>query len=429
MNSRDAIRIKNLGKQYKIYKHPVDPIIELASNKSRHVTRSALEDINLTVKHGEIVGILGRNGAGKSTLLRIVAGTLKNTIGSVEVDGRISAILELGTGFHPEYSGRDNIYMGGLCMGMTREEIKSRVEEIIHFSELHEVIDLPFKTYSTGMQARLTFSTAISIEPQILIVDEALSVGDVKFQKKCFNWMKNLKKKNATILLVSHDTNTVTSLCDRAIILESGRIFSEGEPKKVTEEYQNLLFGSKTIEKNNSSASILETESGGQSKTVEIGRTRSTAKEHQQIRYGNGKALIESWGLFDNKGKPINTIRSGADFILEMQVNTKQDIDDISCGFAIKDKRGTVLWGMTNISDNNKTHVSKTGEKIKVIVSGRMWLSTGEYFIVLGLAHDTNGEKIDFIEDAIKFSVTGTESIFTTSIVNLESNLFIEEAR
>lgn len=429
MNSRDAIRIKNLGKQYKIYKHPVDPIIELASNKSRHVTRSALEDINLTVKHGEIVGILGRNGAGKSTLLRIVAGTLKNTIGSVEVDGRISAILELGTGFHPEYSGRDNIYMGGLCMGMTREEIKSRVEEIIHFSELHEVIDLPFKTYSTGMQARLTFSTAISIEPQILIVDEALSVGDVKFQKKCFNWMKNLKKKNATILLVSHDTNTVTSLCDRAIILESGRIFSEGEPKKVTEEYQNLLFGSKTTEKNNSSASILETESGGQSKTVEIGRTRSTAKEHQQIRYGNGKALIESWGLFDNKGKPINTIRSGADFILEMQVNTKQDIDDISCGFAIKDKRGTVLWGMTNISDNNKTHVSKTGEKIKVIVSGRMWLSTGEYFIVLGLAHDTNGEKIDFIEDAIKFSVTGTESIFTTSIVNLESNLFIEEAR
>ncbi len=429
MNSRDAISIKNLGKQYKIYKHPVDPIIELASNKSRHVTRSALEDINLTVKHGEIVGILGRNGAGKSTLLRIVAGTLKNTIGSVEVDGRISAILELGTGFHPEYSGRDNIYMGGLCMGMTREEIKSRVEEIIHFSELHEVIDLPFKTYSTGMQARLTFSTAISIEPQILIVDEALSVGDVKFQKKCFNWMKNLKKKNATILLVSHDTNTVTSLCDRAIILESGRIFSEGEPKKVTEEYQNLLFGSKTTEKNNSSASILETESGGQSKTVEIGQTRSTAKEHQQIRYGNGKALIESWGLFDNKGKPINTIRSGADFILEMQVNTKQDIDDISCGFAIKDKRGTVLWGMTNISDNNKTHVSKTGEKIKVIVSGRMWLSTGEYFIVLGLAHDTNGEKIDFIEDAIKFSVTGTESIFTTSIVNLESNLFIEEAR
>ena len=426
MPGQDAIKIINLGKQYRIYMHPVDPLIELVLKKTRHISKQALEDINLTVKRGEIVGILGRNGAGKSTLLKIIAGTLESTSGALEVNGRISSILELGTGFHPEYTGRDNIFMGGFCMGMTRSEINSRLDEIINFSELSDVIDLPFKTYSTGMQARLTFSTAISIEPDVLIVDEALSVGDAKFQKKCMSWMRNLRKKDATILLVTHDTNTITSLCDRAVILESGRIYSQGDPKKIAEEYQNLLFGGTGI-KNNHNYEVGQNQYFQNSNdSVKANHANSAGDEKQFVRYGNCKAKLRSWGLYDEAGNGLNNLKSGTNFKMKMQISTLEDINDISCGFAIKDKRGTVLWGVTNISNDNAAYSSKAGEQINVTVAGKMWLATGEYFITLGIAHDEDGEKIDFIEDAIRFTVTGTDKIFTTSIVNLQSDLHIQ---
>jgi len=425
MTGHDAIRIINLGKKYRIFSHPADPLLELMFEKSRHISKQALEDINLTVKRGEIVGIMGRNGAGKSTLLKIIAGTLESTSGELEVNGRISSILELGTGFHPEYTGRENIFMGGFCMGLTRAEVNSRLHEIINFSELNDVIDQPFKTYSTGMQARLTFSTAISVEPDILIVDEALSVGDAKFQKKCISWMRNLSKKDATILLVTHDSNTITSLCDRAVILESGQIYSEGEPKKITEEYQNLLFGGSENIKNNINAGQLNNVQSA-SYSINGESADKNIQNKQNVRYGNNKAKIKDWGLYDLAGNVLSNMMSGADFKLEMDVNTLMDIDDISCGFAIKDKRGTVLWGMTNISNDDNPYTSKTGEQFNVTIKAKMWLAAGEYFITLGVAHDKDGEKIDFIEDAIRFSVAGTNKIFTTSVVNLQSQFNIQ---
>ncbi|NNE36735.1 MAG: ABC transporter ATP-binding protein [Gammaproteobacteria bacterium] len=425
MSGQDAIRILNLGKQYRIYKHPVDSLLELVLKQTRHVSKTALEDVNLTVKRGEIVGILGRNGAGKSTLLKIIAGTLESSTGEIKVNGRISSILELGTGFHPEYTGRENIFMGGFCMGLTRSEINSRLDKIISFSELGEVIDQPFKTYSTGMQARLTFSTAISVEPDVLIVDEALSVGDAKFQKKCISWMNGLSNKNATILLVTHDTNTITALCDRAIILESGKIYSQGDPKKITEEYQNLLFGRPEKVKSNKGIG----QKSNAQRVVDSIDADENRQEGSHVRYGNSNAKIIDWGLYDLDGNAMSNMQSGTEFKLEMYVNTLVDITDISCGFAIKDKRGTVLWGMTNISNDNTPYTSKTGEQFNVTIKGKMWLASGEYFITLGIAHDKDGEKIDFIEDAIRFSVTGTNNIFTTSIVNLQSQLAIQNIK
>ncbi|MCM2313766.1 MAG: ABC transporter ATP-binding protein [Thermoanaerobaculia bacterium] len=239
-----AIRAAGLSKLYKLYAQPSDLFWELISARARYRPFWALRDVSFEVKHGQVVGIMGRNGAGKSTLLKLITGTLERTEGDLLVNGRVSSILELGTGFNPEYSGRDNIYLGGLMVGMTRAEIKLKEAWIIEFSELEEFIDQPFKTYSTGMQARLTFATAVCVDPDILIVDEALSVGDARFQRKSFGKIEEFRKAGRTILLVSHDINTISTFCDHAILLERGEVIDQGEPYRIGQVYYKMLFSS-----------------------------------------------------------------------------------------------------------------------------------------------------------------------------------------
>ncbi len=241
-DSQVAIRVSNLSKMFKIYSKPSDMFWELVKDRPLYKPFWALRDVSFEVHRGQVVGIIGRNGAGKSTLLKIIAGTLDKTSGEVMVNGRISSILELGTGFHGEYTGRENIYLGGLMVGLTREEIEGKMDWIIEFSELEDFIDQPFKTYSSGMQARLTFSTAVCIDPDILIIDEALAVGDARFSRKCFAKIDEFRKANHTILLVSHDVNTVSTFCDHAIMLENGRIFDQGEPHRISKVYYKILF-------------------------------------------------------------------------------------------------------------------------------------------------------------------------------------------
>ena len=239
-----AIRVANLSKMFKVYSRPADMFWEIVTGKPRYRPFWALRDISFEVRRGQVVGIIGRNGAGKSTLLKIITGTLDKTAGDVQVTGRISSILELGTGFSPEITGRENVIMGGLMVGMTREEILAKMNWIIEFSELEDFIDQPFKTYSTGMQARLTFATATCIDPDILIIDEALSVGDARFQRKSFGKIEEFRKEGRTILLVSHDINTISSFCDHVIFLEKGQIFDQGEPQRIGKVYYQRLFAS-----------------------------------------------------------------------------------------------------------------------------------------------------------------------------------------
>lgn len=250
-----AIRVSSLSKMFKIYSKPADMFWELLTGKENHRPFWALKDVSFDVHCGQVVGIMGRNGAGKSTLLKIITGTLDHTSGSVAVKGRVSSILELGTGFSGEYSGRENIYLGGLMVGLTREEILAKMNWIIEFSELEDFIDQPFKTYSTGMQARLTFSTAVCVDPDILIIDEALSVGDARFQRKSFGKIDEFRQAGRTILLVSHDPNTISTFCDHAILLENGKVFDQGEPQRISKIYYKMLFAGDPADSKSSAVS------------------------------------------------------------------------------------------------------------------------------------------------------------------------------
>ena len=441
-NAEPAISARDLSKVYRVYGNPIDAIREALTGKPRHIPRAALSHVDLEVRRGEIVGIMGRNGAGKSTLLKIIAGTLERSSGQLEVHGRITAILELGSGFHPDYTGRENIYMGGMCLGMSKKEVEAKLESIIEFSELRDVIDQPFKTYSTGMQTRLTFSVAISVDPDILIVDEALSVGDARFQLKCFGRLQQLREKSTTILLVSHDINTITSLCDRAIILEGGRTYAEGDAKRMSLIYHNLLFGDQTSAARGAEPSRETTGSGNDGTKLErVHLVAPDASKDQQpgpsiqdnfalpepaMRYGSGEAKLVDWGFLDEQGRRCSVIESGTSCRIYMVLECAQDIDDLSCGFNIKDRRGTILWGVTNLTQKQPPYRARAGSRLVISADCVMWLSAGDYFVTMGAAHLGDGVKIDFAEEAVGFKVLGPEGIFTTSSVNLQTVFKIE---
>ncbi|HEU4686228.1 MAG TPA: ABC transporter ATP-binding protein [Nitrospira sp.] len=430
-----VIRVKSLSKRFEIYQRPADMVWEAITGRPRHTERWALRDVTFDVRRGEVVGIMGRNGAGKSTLLKILTGTLEKTGGDLEVYGRVSSILELGTGFHPEYTGRENVYMGGLCLGMSKEEIDEKINDIIAFSELADVIDQPFKTYSTGMQARLTFSTVVSVDPDILIVDEALSVGDARFQKKCSDRFRAFREAGKTILLVSHSADALTSMCDRAILLEAGSVVADAEPIYVTKFYHRMLFGTPSGEADaipTDRADPVEPASGSPPPADESGHlpangssdAPSSGKPDSEMRYGDRKAEIIELNIRDREGRSVVRLSSGHSYAFVLRGVAHEALEDLEVGFLVRDRRGVDLFGTDTLLQGIRIGPRMRAEVFEVRLDVTMWLAPGSYFLTAGITR-ANGVQYDLRYDALTFEVSGKLNIYTDSKVNLDAKFSV----
>ncbi len=409
-----AISVRQLGKAYRLYAHPRDMLFEALSGKARHQDFQALDGVSFEVAHGSVVGLMGRNGAGKSTLLRIIAGTLDATAGEVHTAGRIAAILELGTGFHPDYTGRENIYLGGLCLGLSRKEVQSRMDEVIAFSELQDHIDRPFRTYSSGMQARLTFSVATCVDPDILIIDEALSVGDARFQLKSFDRIREFKRRGKSILLVSHSINHITSLCDHAILLDGGKLLMQGEPNAVGNAYHELLFGVPT-EPTVIPNPVVET-----SKADGAALTDSETESDREHRYGDGVARIIGFRLTDPAGQTVTRLKSCNHYVAEVVIRAMRQTEELCVGILVRNGRGQDIFG-TDMSAAGNPLVAplEPGAEVTVRVGLRANLAAGEYFFTAALAR-SDGTKHDIRFDALMVEVEPVRALYTDTVVNLE---------
>jgi lipopolysaccharide transport system ATP-binding protein len=403
--SKSVIQISNISKKFYTHNSPTDFLLEIFGIGKKAFAFDALCDVNFDVSSGEVLAILGRNGAGKSTLLKIIAGTLAPDCGSVVINGKLSAILELGTGFNPDYTGRQNVVMGGLCQGMSRSEILSKEEEIISFSELGDFIDRPFRTYSSGMQARLCFATALACDPGLLVIDEALSVGDIRFQRKCFSHLEKLRALGATILLVSHDMNAVSQICDRAIWLERGKVIAIGNSKEVSEQYLRAILAPQ----NKSS-----TNNDKLTESVSIGGNIT-----QEMRYGSGAAFIDYVDLLDECGNSVRIIRPCKNYVIRAGVTACKPLKDLHIGFSIRTVRGLELFAINPRPQNVSPVKLDYGQKVFAEVIFTNYLASGDYFITIGAWGLEDDSHYDRRVDVIHFNVSGNTGSLPQSIVNL----------
>ncbi len=374
-----AIGVNDVSKMYKLYNRPSDRLKEALgfTREKRYTEHYALRGVSFEVKRGETVGLIGTNGSGKSTMLKVITGILNPTGGSVKIKGRISALLELGAGFNMEYTGLENVYLNGTMNGFTREEIDARLDTILKFADIGDFVYQPVKTYSSGMFVRLAFAVAINIDPEILIVDEALSVGDVFFQAKCYKKFEEFKEQGRTILFVSHDLGSVSKYCDRVLLLNKGEKVMEGEPKQVIDTYKRLLvhqFDSQEAE-----------EGKAEQASPAAWRWKESLNNNPEcLEYGNGDAHIMDYAVLDSDGLITNSISKGDKFTVKFKVIFQRDIVNPIFAFTIKDLKGTEITGTNTMFEHVYVDHTAAGSSKIVSFTQNMDLQGGEYLLSLG---------------------------------------------
>lgn len=389
MCSSAVISLENVSKVYESYRKPSHRIMQFfRKNTQLYDAFVALKDINLHVDKGETVGVIGRNGSGKSTLLQIIAGTLYATTGSVWSEGRVCAILELGAGFSQDFSGLENIYLNASIMGMDRLEIEQRIPDILEFSELGDFVYKPVKTYSSGMYVRLAFSVVINMEPDILIIDEALAVGDAGFQRKCFRKLEELKNNGVTILFVTHATDSVIAHCDRAVFLEHGSVREVGEPKDVVNSYLASLFDFRNKQGGRGGRQELRTVASRELNTDPHidGCLYRAAYNETEYRWGCGDARIIDFVLLSEDKEEIGTIcRTGANITIAASVHFEKPQSNLVYGLTIKTVEGIAVFGSNSEKIGVSTRNVDAGETLRVEFQVELNLVSGEYFFSIGV--------------------------------------------
>lgn len=384
-----AIKVQNVSKMYKLYDKPTDRFKEALglSKKQLYQEHYALRDVNFQINKGETVGIIGTNGAGKSTMLKIITGVLNPTMGEVEINGRISALLELGAGFNMEYTGIENIYLNGTMMGFSEEEIQSRLDDILSFADIGDFVHQPVKTYSSGMFVRLAFAVAINIDPEILIVDEALSVGDVFFQVKCYHKFEEFKKLGKTILFVSHDLGSISKYCDRVILLNKGVKKAEGAPKAIIDLYKQLMTKDENaVELDKPKEAVKSSSHSVQNaQNVQDGQWKQYMTNNPQfLDYGEKHAEIVDYAILDYRGEITSNIEKNTEFTIKMKVKFHKNLQEPIFAFTIKDLQGTEVTGTNTMYEDIAVGAVKDGEERIVEFKQNMNLQGRDYMLSLG---------------------------------------------
>lgn len=420
-----AIRVDNLSKIYKLYHKPTDRLKETLGMKVPVREHYALNNVSFDVYKGETVGIIGTNGSGKSTILKIITGVLNPSGGDVTVNGRISALLELGAGFNMEYSGLENVYLNGTMIGFSREEIDARLDAILSFADIGDFIYQPVKTYSSGMFVRLAFAVAINIEPEILIVDEALSVGDVFFQAKCYRKFEDFKKMGKTILFVSHDLGSISKYCDRVVLLNQGVKMDEGAPKAMVDLYKRLLVHQE--EEAREAAEEKEEKAEEPVLQVQGGCWKDSLVTNPEVlEYGEKQAEVVDFAVMDQSGRITNTVEKGTRFTIRMKVAFREKVEDPIFAYTLKDLKGTEITGTNTMFEKVNVDTQNPGDIREITFVQQMDLQGGEYLISFGCTGYRDGEFHVYhrLYDACNITVVSVKN--TVGYYDMNSKVTVE---
>lgn len=424
----NAITVKDVTKIYKMYEKPIDRLKESLhpGHREYHKKFYALNNLSFQVKKGETVGIIGTNGSGKSTILKIITGVLSPTTGTVEVEGNISALLELGAGFNSDYTGIENIYMNGTMMGFSRKEMDGKLQDILDFADIGDFVYQPVKTYSSGMFVRLAFALAINVEPEILIVDEALSVGDVFFQSKCYRRMEEIRQKGTTILMVTHDMGSIIKYCDKVVLLNKGNFVAEGPPGNMVDLYKKILANQMdSLKEEMEEMNDFSGETAGESREKRK-KPGGLMKEKLTINgsrteYGDGRAEIYDLGLLDERGNITNLLLKGENFTIKEKIRFNAAIESPIFTYTIKDKKGTELSGTNTMFEGTDIRPVKAGDEYEVSFTQKMTLQGGEYLLSMSCTGFELGEHVVYhrLYDVANITVISNKN--TVGVYDMES--------